>query len=184
MQIRSVGALPALVDEHWDAARSFLYNGDFQRWLRDINRHDLVVAADEIIKEEPNHDAGLEHFVRVVDPGLPKPVVTVDPPAINLGSIARSALIRRVTILNTARLLAGGYRPPTWIGCFRRPQPVGINPRRCTCRCAPGSPFRSRQHGEVTSGLRPGPHRHPRHGQVSLTQRCGASSVAPAGYHP
>ncbi|HHX64749.1 MAG TPA: protein kinase, partial [Chloroflexi bacterium] len=35
-QIRTVGSLPALADEHWDAARSFLYKGDFQRWLRDI----------------------------------------------------------------------------------------------------------------------------------------------------
>ncbi|HHX45136.1 MAG TPA: protein kinase [Chloroflexi bacterium] len=155
VQIRSVGALPALVDEHWDAARSFLYNGDFQRWLRDINRHDLVVAADEIIKEEPNHDAGLEHFVRVVDPGLPKPVVTVDPPAINLGSIAReSALIRRVTVLNTTRgySLARVSASQPWIEVF----PAALNlwasipaDVRVQVR-AEGLPFRSRQHGEVT----------------------------------
>ncbi|MBM3189115.1 MAG: hypothetical protein FJZ90_10390, partial [Chloroflexi bacterium] len=59
-QIRSVSALPTLCDEHWEAARSFLYHGDFQRWLRDLNRHDLVVAADAIVGQQPNRDEGLE----------------------------------------------------------------------------------------------------------------------------
>ncbi|MFH1084471.1 MAG: serine/threonine-protein kinase [Chloroflexota bacterium] len=57
-RIRSVGTLPSLCDEHWQAARSFLYHGDFQRWLRDINRHDLVLAADELVKREENQDGG------------------------------------------------------------------------------------------------------------------------------
>lgn len=154
VQIRSVGALPTLCDEHWDAARSFLYNGDFQRWLRDINRHDLVVAADRIVKEEPNHDRGLEDFVRVVDPGLPRPVVTADPPAINLGPIAReSALIRRVTMLNTSRgyTLAAVSASQPWIEVYPGalnlwaaiPVDVRVQVR------AEGLPFRSRQHGEV-----------------------------------
>jgi serine/threonine protein kinase len=104
VQIRSVGALPALCDEHWDAARSFLYNGDFTRWLRDLNRLDLVVAADNIIKGTSNHDAGLEQFARIVDPGIAKPKVVTDPTAIDLGSIARdAALSRGITLLNTAR---------------------------------------------------------------------------------
>jgi hypothetical protein len=109
-QIRSVGALPALSDEHWDAARSFLYNGDFQRWLRDINRHDLVLSADEIVAQETNHDAGLEHFVREVDPWpAHSPWSPSTQPAINLGSIAReSALIQpRDGAERHARLHAG-----------------------------------------------------------------------------
>jgi len=154
VQIRSVGALPALCDEHWDAARSFLYNGDFQRWLRDINRHDLVVSADQIIKEEPNHDRGLETFVRVVDPGIPRPVVTADPPAIHLGAIAReSALIRRATVLNTTRgyALATVSTSQPWIEVYPTtlnlwatiPVDVRVQVR------AEGLPFRSRQRGEV-----------------------------------
>jgi len=103
-QIRSVGALPALSDEHWDAARSFLYKGDFQRWLRDINRLDLVTAADEIVKQESNHDAGLETFLHIVDPGLPHPKIVVDPTIVDLGGIAReSAHLRRATVLCATR---------------------------------------------------------------------------------
>lgn len=153
-QIRSVGALPAHCDEHWDAARSFLYNGDFQRWLRDINRHDLVVAADQVVERYANHDSGLEAFLRLVDPGLPRPKITGDPPSLDLGAIAReSAIIRQVSLLNTSR----GYtqakvgasepwievRPRTlhlWAG---RPVDLHVHIH------AEGLPFRSRQRGLV-----------------------------------
>lgn len=104
VEIRSVGALPALCDEHWDAARSFLYGGDFVRWLKDINRHDLVVAAERIIQECENHDAGLEAFMHAVDAGLGAPKVVVDPSLVDLGPVAReAALVRRITLLNATR---------------------------------------------------------------------------------
>lgn len=62
VQIRTVGALPTLCDQHWDVARRFLYQGDFQRWLGDLNRLDLAVAADEIRKGEQNQDRGRRDF--------------------------------------------------------------------------------------------------------------------------
>lgn len=154
-QIRTVGALPTLCDEHWDAARSFLHNGDFQRWLRDINRHDLVVAADEIVKREGNRDAALEDFLHVVDTGLPHPRIVVDPPDVNLGSIAReSALLRRVTALNVSRgytLGAVSVSQP-WIETHPKklhlwagiPADIRVNVR------AENLPFRSQQRGTVT----------------------------------
>ena len=153
-QIRSVSALPSLCDEHWDAARSFLYKGDFQRWLRDINRLDLVVAADEIVHRQPNHDAGLEEFLRVVDPGLPHPKIIVDPSTVPLGSIAReAALLRRVTVLNATR----GYVRATvsasqpWLEVYPTvlnlwagiPVDIRINVH------AEGLPFRRQQHGTI-----------------------------------
>jgi serine/threonine protein kinase len=154
VQIRSVLGLPALCDEHWDAARSFLYNGDFQRWLRDINRHDLVLAADDLVKQQPNHDAGLESFLHVVDFGLATPKLVVDPQAVDLGRIAReSALVRRVTVLNVTR----GYAMATvsatqpWLEVFPgalhlwvgKPVDIRINVR------AEGLPFRKQQRGDV-----------------------------------
>jgi serine/threonine protein kinase len=154
-QIRSVGALPALSDEHWDAARSFLYNGDFQRWLRDLNRHDLVLAADEIIKREENHDAGLEEFLRVVDPGLPSAKVAVDEPEIDLGGVAReAALIRRITAVNVTRgyVLARVSASEPWLEIYPEtlhlwagvPTDIRVNIR------ADMLPFRSDQEGVVT----------------------------------
>jgi len=154
-QIRSVGALPALCDEHWDAARSFLYNGDFQRWLRDINRHDLVIAADALVAQQPNHDAGLESFLRLVDAGLAKPKLAVDPPTVDLGSIAReSAIIRRISVLNMTR----GYTIATlsttqpWLEVYPatvhlwagRPVDIRVSVH------ADGLPFRSKQQGAIS----------------------------------
>lgn len=104
VEIRTVGALPALCDQHWDAARRFLYQGDFQRWLGDLNRHDLSVAADEIRGAEPNQDRGLERFLRVVDPGLGHPQIEADRPTVDLGGVAReAALIEHITVSNRGR---------------------------------------------------------------------------------
>ncbi len=157
-QIRTVGALPALADEHWDAARSFLYQGDFQRWLRDINRHDLVVIADQIVSREENRDLGLERFLQTVDPGLPNPKIAADPPEIDLGSVARvSALTRRVALQNRTRGYAYGTvttsapwlevhptRVHLWAGI---PTYISVNVR------AEDLPFRSQQEGAVAVSI-------------------------------
>lgn len=157
-QIRTVGALPALADEHWDAARSFLYQGDFQRWLRDINRHDLVVIADQIVAREENRDLGLERFLQSVDPGLPDPKIAADPPEIDLGSVARvSALTRRVALQNISRGYAFGTvttsepwlevhptRVHLWVGI---PTYVSVHVR------AEDLPFRSQQEGTVAVSI-------------------------------
>ena len=153
-QIRSVGALPALCDEHWDAARSFLYNGDFSRWLGDINRLDLVVAADGIVEQHANHDAGLEAFLRQVDPGLPQPRMVADPSVVDLGGIARdAALIRNVTVFNDRRgyVLAQVSSSEPWIDVHPatlhlwagRPVDIRIHVH------AEDLPFRSQQRGVV-----------------------------------
>jgi len=153
-QIRSVGALPALCDEHWDAARSFLYNGDFSRWLGDINRLDLVVAAQAVVEQNKNHDAGLETFLRQVDPGLPRPELVADPPTVDLGGIARdAALIRAVTMLNRTRgyVLAQVSSSEPWIDVHpatlhlwaSKPADLRIHVH------AEDLPFRSQQRGVV-----------------------------------
>ncbi|MHB9031563.1 MAG: serine/threonine-protein kinase [Anaerolineae bacterium] len=158
VQIRSVGALPSLCDEHWDAARSFLYNGDFQRWLRDLNRHDLVTSAENAIQANTNHDTGLEQFLRAVDPGIIKPKVTVDPSDLQLGSVARVAVIpRSITLVNTTR----GYSQAQlsadvpWL----EPYPTSIHlwaktPVKARISVhAQGLPLRKEQSGRVTISL-------------------------------
>lgn len=154
VQIRTVGALPALADEHWDAARTFLYQGDFQRWLRDINRHDLVLLADQIVARHENRDLGLEQFLQAVDPGLPDPDIKADPPEVDLGSVARvAALTQRVALKNQSRGYALGsvsvtqpwleahpQRVHLWAGI---PTYISVNVR------TEDLPFRSLQEGRV-----------------------------------
>ncbi|MFQ5859793.1 MAG: serine/threonine-protein kinase, partial [Anaerolineae bacterium] len=88
-RIRTVSALPALADEQWEAAREFLYEGDFDRWLRDLNRHDAVLAAESARRGHKDQDAGLEAFLEQLDSGLTRPRLSVAPSALNLGHVAR-----------------------------------------------------------------------------------------------
>jgi len=153
--IRSVGALPALSDEHWDAARSFLYNGDFARWLRDINRLDLVLLADEIAANESNHDAGLERFLRAVDPGLPHPKPTPEPEELALGRIARHAsLDRTLKLRNATRGYARAAITPSQPWVEVEPSVVHLwthRPAEVRVRIhASELPFRKQQHAHLT----------------------------------
>jgi len=152
--IRSVGSLPALCDEHWDAARSFLYEGDFARWLRDINRLDLVAVAERVCAKEENRDCGLERFLNAVDHGLAQPRIATDPPQIALGAIAReSAIVRKATVLNVTRgyTLGKVTASEPWIEVYPEavhlwagiPADVRISVR------AEMLPFRSKQSGLV-----------------------------------
>lgn len=89
-RIRTVSALPALADEQWEAARKFLYDGDFDRWLRDLNRHDAVLAAVSARRDHQDRDAGLEAFLEQLDSGLPRPRLSVAPDVLDLGNVARA----------------------------------------------------------------------------------------------
>jgi serine/threonine protein kinase len=81
--------LVALCDQNWAAACRHLTDGDFDRWFRDRNRHDLVAKAQSA-RLEANIDAALEAFLRRLDPRLAPPRLVVEPQALNFGWVARS----------------------------------------------------------------------------------------------
>jgi hypothetical protein len=82
--------LVALCDQHWSQARRHLSDGDFDRWFRARNRHDLVAKARSA-KLEPNSDAALEAFLYRLNPRLPPPKLVVEPHAIDFGRLPHSA---------------------------------------------------------------------------------------------
>ncbi len=125
-RISSPSGLPAMCDKHWDAARSYLYQGDFEHWLRDLNRLDLVDVAAWARKRR-DQDAGLEAFLRRLDPGLARPQVLVEPPKLDVGRVAREGTLTELLCLrNTGR----GYikvslsSPTPWLRA--RPDQVGL----------------------------------------------------------
>ncbi len=78
--------LVSLCDQHWDEARGYLYDGGFERWFKALNRHDLVTQTAGIrSKWNSDRDRGLEEFLQMLEPGLPKPTPKVTPAAINFG---------------------------------------------------------------------------------------------------
>ena len=80
--------LVSLCDQDWAAARRHLTDGDFDRWFRDRNRHDLVAKAQSA-RLEANVDAALEAFLRRLDPRLPPPRLAVEPQSLDFGWVAR-----------------------------------------------------------------------------------------------
>jgi serine/threonine protein kinase len=86
---RTTQELVSLCDQNWAAARRHLTDGDFDRWFRDRNRHDLVAKAQSA-RLEANVDAALEAFLRRLDPRLPPPRLVVEPQSLDFGWVARS----------------------------------------------------------------------------------------------
>ena len=80
--------LVSLCDQNWAAARRHLTDGDFDRWFRDRNRHDLVAKAQSA-RLEANVDAALEAFLRRLDPRLPPPRLAVEPQSLDFGWVDR-----------------------------------------------------------------------------------------------
>lgn len=78
--------LISLADRHWDEALRYLAQGDWERWFLQLNRHDLVHAAEQARAGQAGHpSAALEDFLRCLDGGLPQPELHVAPPWADLG---------------------------------------------------------------------------------------------------
>jgi len=76
-------------DKHWDEAVEHLYNGDFEPWLAQINRSDLVVRAGSIKRRGGDRSAGLEEFIRAIDHTMMMPALAVDQNMFDLGTVER-----------------------------------------------------------------------------------------------
>jgi serine/threonine protein kinase len=87
---RTTAELVSLCDQYWSEARQHLADGDFDRWFRSRNRHDLVAKAKSA-QLEPNADAALEAFLRRLNPRLPPPRMVVEPQTLDFGKVARGA---------------------------------------------------------------------------------------------
>ena len=85
---RTVAGLAPLCDKHWDEARGYLYSGDFERWFKTLNRHDLVAAVGQV-QNYTDQDQGLEDFLHVLDPALPNPSMYLSRKRVDLGRLSR-----------------------------------------------------------------------------------------------
>jgi hypothetical protein len=126
--------LVALCDQHWSEARRHLSDGDFDRWYRDRNRHDLVARAQSA-RLAPDADAALELFLRRLDPRLPPPQLVVEPTALDFRRVVRRERHRpgsRAAIHHlTARNKGRGYA----LTKFRSSVPwLEFEPVRAGCR--------------------------------------------------
>lgn len=90
-EVSSPSELAGVADsspDAWDAAREQLYSGRIPAWLRATGYGDLVAAwQQERERFEENHDAGLEAFLRLLSPELPKPQIVVSPRQVRVTNI-------------------------------------------------------------------------------------------------
>jgi serine/threonine protein kinase len=95
--------LVALCEQHWTEACVHLEEGDFDRWFRSRNRHDLVAKAKSA-RLERDTNAALEAFVRRLNPRLKAPRIAVEPEALDFGRVTRDRKpIRRLRVRNEGR---------------------------------------------------------------------------------
>ncbi len=101
----TVDELVPLCDRHWIEARKHLHEGDFERWFRDLNRHDLVAKAEAARRQKDDRDAALETFLHALDPRLPDPALAVDPPSLTfgLGGSRLGPIRQKLTLTNQGR---------------------------------------------------------------------------------
>ena len=79
--------LVSLSDKHWAKARSYLYAGKFAEWLAARNRSDLADKAEAICQRGGDQDVGLEEFLHVLAPRLPRPVLRLSTTMLDFGPI-------------------------------------------------------------------------------------------------
>jgi hypothetical protein len=98
-----------LCDLYWDEARQHLTSGDFERWFRARNRHDLVAKSDSA-RLDPDPDAALEAFLHRLDPRLPPPRLRVEPAGVDFRQVGGGGAAQQLIVSNQGR----GYARATF----------------------------------------------------------------------
>jgi serine/threonine protein kinase len=139
--------LVALADRYWADARAHLAAGDFQRWFRERNRHDLAAKAESArLEAGENADAALEAFLQRLNPRLAPPRPAVEPTALDLYVGRTRPVTAQLTVRNQGRgyvqaVLSASvpwlHFEPAQVGCLANqevPVTVSLDPSRLSFR--------------------------------------------------
>jgi len=88
---RDGAGLAALCDRDWEEGKYHFYRGDLEERLRHWGRADLEAQAAALRARYKggDKDAGLDAFVRLIDPNFPRQVLQVGTVGLGLGSVGR-----------------------------------------------------------------------------------------------
>jgi len=137
----SPAQLVPLCDRYWDEAKGYLYNQDFERWFKSLNRNDLVARAETIRKRGGDQSAGLEGLLHLLDLALLYPSLDVSTNSLHFGVLSggqRSTL--RFYISNPGR------------GCLQaelNPSAPWLNVKPEKLSCPPGQTIQVNAEVEV-----------------------------------
>jgi serine/threonine protein kinase len=111
--------IPQLAQEYWDYTRDILYSGDMEHWLR-RSLHNPVVAetAKRIATNTLDQDAGLDSFLRELDPNFPSGRLRLVQHSLDLGIVTTNQkAVGTVTLGNSGRGYGHGHisSSATWL---------------------------------------------------------------------
>jgi len=79
--------LAVTADRNWEEARMYLKGDEWERWFRDLHRHDILKQMKDARTKEDNLDLALDAFLRKLDPKLPKAQLSVASSTIHAGDV-------------------------------------------------------------------------------------------------
>jgi serine/threonine protein kinase len=106
--------LPAEAITHWEDARSYLQSEAWEKWLKDLHRHDLAAELTHIKSQQSDPDLVLDAFLRKLDPSL-APAHLQLPAVLDAGELAWGSQIQLdlpVRNIGTGCLVARLINPP------------------------------------------------------------------------
>jgi len=86
---KTVEELAQKAETHWDDGAYHLMQGHYEPWLRGQNRHDLANKAEGIRQRGGDPSAGLEEFLRALNPQLPPPVLAIGMNLLDFGTVTK-----------------------------------------------------------------------------------------------
>jgi len=112
--------LAAALETHTDEGAAALYNGDLLPWFRSLGRLDLAQRADNICQGIADRQVGLECLIRLLNPALPAPHLSVDATALAFGALVVgtvSTQVPRVTNSGRGYLHGRVTASTSWLTC-------------------------------------------------------------------
>jgi serine/threonine protein kinase len=85
----TIPELAQKAEARWNDGVYHLYQGHLDAWLRGQNRHDLATVAEGIRQRHTDQSAGLEEFLRALNPQLQPPALMVGTPALDFGAVSK-----------------------------------------------------------------------------------------------
>jgi serine/threonine protein kinase len=118
---------------YWDYARQILYDGSLDTWLRHaLNDPVSANQAQDAIQQYPDApDAGLDAFVRSLNPRTPESTLVFSPPTLDLGTLAPGeSKVVKITLRNQGPAGCRGLVVASVLWLQVSPAEYGLGPGR------------------------------------------------------
>lgn len=79
--------LASTANRNWEEARMYFKGDEWERWFKDLHRHDILAKVKNVKTREDNLDLALDTFLRQLDPTLPQPHLVLPNTSMHAGDV-------------------------------------------------------------------------------------------------